>query len=189
MQSTGRLNEGAETEKCIDSEPKHPVETKSVRGKEHNSALHEPCVPSETKTTSSMKIRGSPEGIETHREYLFNSALGRLRNREQAEDVVQETFLAAFTSLRSFMGESSKRTWLTAILNHKVCDHLRHASRDRALFENLPLEHWPFRRTNSMGFGIPGQLSESRIRYSRSNRTCSYAPKGVASGYFNRTGR
>jgi RNA polymerase sigma-70 factor (ECF subfamily) len=158
MQSTGRLNEGAKTEKCIDSEPNQTVETESVSGKERNSTLHEPCVPSETKTTSSMKIRGSPEGIETHREYLFNSALGRLRNREQAEDVVQETFLAAFTSLRRFMGESSERTWLTGILNHKVCDHLRRASRNRALFENLPLDdHCESRAVahSVVGFTLP----------------------------------
>jgi RNA polymerase sigma-70 factor (ECF subfamily) len=94
----------------------------------------------ETKTTSSRAIRSSPEGIETHREYLFNTALGRLRNREQAEDVVQETFLAALNSLRRFTGESSKRTWLVGILNHKVCDQLRDASRNQALFGNLSLD-------------------------------------------------
>lgn len=59
------------------------------------------------------------EDFETHREYLFRSALSRLRNREQAEDAVQETFLAALTNVGGFSGNSTKKTWLAGILNHK----------------------------------------------------------------------
>src|ERR1700746_3503015 len=70
------------------------------------------------------------EDIETHREYLFQSALGRLRNREQAKDAVQETFLAALTNVGKFSGNSTEKTWLTGILNHKVCDQLRNACRN-----------------------------------------------------------
>ena len=90
MQMTRPLNECAEAEMCIVSEASQTVETTSVRGKEFlwnssNPALHRPCFPRKTKAASSSTIRSSSEGIETHREYLFNSALGRLRNREQAE--------------------------------------------------------------------------------------------------------
>ena len=98
------------------------------------------------------------EGIEAHGEYLFNSALGRLRNREQAEDAVQETFLAALANLEKFAGQSSKRTWLTSILNHKVCDQLRDASRNRALFGSLsPDDHLESKAVthSPVGFGLP----------------------------------
>jgi RNA polymerase sigma-70 factor (ECF subfamily) len=78
------------------------------------------------------------DGIETHREYLFHSALGRLRNREQAEDAVQETFLAALVNDGTFSRNSTRRTWLTGILNHKVCDQLRSTCRNRTLFQDLP---------------------------------------------------
>lgn len=84
--------------------------------------------------------RGASDDIETHREYLFNYALGRLRNWEQAEDAVQETFLAALTNVVGFSGNSTKRTWLTGILNHKVCDLLRNTCRNRALFRNLSMD-------------------------------------------------
>ena len=84
--------------------------------------------------------RGASDDIETHREYLFNYALGRLRNWEQAEDAVQETFLAALTNVVGFWGNSTKRTWLTGILNHKVCDLLRNTCRNRTLFRNLSMD-------------------------------------------------
>jgi DNA-directed RNA polymerase specialized sigma24 family protein len=51
----------------------------------------------------------APEDIETHREYLFQSALSRLRNREQAEDAVQETFLTALKNIGRCSGNSTKK--------------------------------------------------------------------------------
>ena len=83
----------------------------------------------------------SPEDIATHREYLFYYALNRLRDRGEAEDAVQETFLAALAADRTFSGSSTRRTWLTGILNHKVCDRQRQNSRDRSHFQSLPLNH------------------------------------------------
>lgn len=77
------------------------------------------------------------DGIERHADYLFRNALGRLRNREQAEDAVQDSFLAALNGAKNFAGNSSERTWLTAILKHKVCDQVRRACRDRATFESF----------------------------------------------------
>ena len=39
-----------------------------------------------------------------------------LRNREDAEDAVQNAFLSAYLHLRSFEGRSALRTWLTRIV-------------------------------------------------------------------------
>jgi RNA polymerase sigma-70 factor (ECF subfamily) len=53
------------------------------------------------------------------------------RNKEIAEDIVQETFLAALKSAKSFKGRSSAYTWLCSIAYHKVADHYRRQSRER----------------------------------------------------------
>ena len=81
------------------------------------------------------------EELGTHRKHLFQRALRYLRDPDQAEDAVQETFLAALSSDRSFSGSSTRRTWLTGILNHKVCDQLRRTYRNRTLFEYKILNH------------------------------------------------
>lgn len=47
---------------------------------------------------------------------LFKLAMSLAVNRQDAEDVVQETFTAAFTGLRTFAGRSSVKTWLNGIL-------------------------------------------------------------------------
>ncbi len=67
-------------------------------------------------------------GIERERSHLMRFARMRLSDAHAAEDAVQDTLLAALTSFGSagaFMGRSSLRTWLTAILHHKVMDVYR----------------------------------------------------------------
>jgi len=71
--------------------------------------------------------------VETHGDYLFNFAIGQVRDTNVAEDLLQETFLAALKSQDTFLGRSSERTWLVSILRHKICDHLRKTCRERAV--------------------------------------------------------
>jgi RNA polymerase sigma-70 factor (TIGR02943 family) len=63
--------------------------------------------------------------VDQYGDALFHFALARVSNREVAEDLVQETFLAAVKSQDRFKGQSSEKTWLFAILKHKVIDHYR----------------------------------------------------------------
>ena len=63
--------------------------------------------------------------VERYGDYLFNFALLRVNDREKAEDLVQETFLAGLKGKDRFMGKSSERTWLTSILKRKVIDVYR----------------------------------------------------------------
>ncbi|MEN9443603.1 MAG: polymerase sigma factor YlaC [Bacteroidota bacterium] len=60
---------------------------------------------------------------------LLRFAYMRVFSREIAHDLVQETFLAALRTRNNFRGESSEKTWLTAILKRKIVDHFRQKSR------------------------------------------------------------
>ncbi|MGC3957406.1 MAG: sigma-70 family RNA polymerase sigma factor [Verrucomicrobiota bacterium] len=78
--------------------------------------------------------------VETHGDYLFNFAIGQVRDTNVAEDLLQETFLAALKAQDTFSGRSSERTWLVGILRHKIYDHLRKTCRERAVrAEPLPV--------------------------------------------------
>lgn len=71
--------------------------------------------------------------VEAHGDYLFNFAIGQVRDTNIAEDLVQDAFLAALKSQGNFSGRSSERTWLVSILRHKLYDHLRKTCRERAV--------------------------------------------------------
>ena len=63
--------------------------------------------------------------VDSYGDYLFRYARARVHSDSAAEDLVQETLLAALQSMRGFSGESTTRTWLTGILKHKIIDHYR----------------------------------------------------------------
>ncbi len=71
--------------------------------------------------------------VEEHGNYLFRYALIRVRNETVAEDLVQDTLLAAFQGKGRFSGQSTERSWLTGILKHKIMDHFRRLARERTV--------------------------------------------------------
>ncbi len=63
--------------------------------------------------------------IDRYADYLFNYTIVRVKDRETAQDLVQETFLAGLKSMENFKGEASERTWLISILKRKIIDYYR----------------------------------------------------------------
>lgn len=98
--------------------------------------------------------------VDEHGDYLYRYALARVGRTEVAEDLVQETFLAALRALDSFAGRSSERTWLTSILKNKLIDRLRQQHRTLvaadvgmtdAWLDNLYSRHGLWRRALTPG--------------------------------------
>jgi RNA polymerase sigma-70 factor (ECF subfamily) len=63
--------------------------------------------------------------IKANNRRLYRLARGILRNDGEAEDVVQETYVRAFTRLADFRGESSLSTWLSRIAMNEALGRLR----------------------------------------------------------------
>jgi RNA polymerase sigma-70 factor (ECF subfamily) len=68
--------------------------------------------------------------VDLHGDCLYRYALIRVRHPEVAEDLVQETLLAAIRTYTNFRGTSSERSWLCGILKNKICDYFRKLARE-----------------------------------------------------------
>jgi len=68
----------------------------------------------------------------SHRGYLLRVAVLQLRDNDLAEDIVQDTLVAALQGAQGFSGRSSLKTWLTGILKHKIVDAIRRKTREPA---------------------------------------------------------
>jgi RNA polymerase sigma-70 factor (ECF subfamily) len=77
--------------------------------------------------------------VDDHGDVLYRYALARVRDATVAEDLLQETFVAALKAQEGFAGQSSERTWLTGILKHKLIDHFRKRSREVPFDPTEPL--------------------------------------------------
>lgn len=74
--------------------------------------------------------------LDRYGDSLYRFALQRVRDPATAEDLVQETLLAAWRAKDKFAGKSAERTWLVAILKNKLVDHLRRTRREAPLPES-----------------------------------------------------
>ncbi|MFT3954150.1 MAG: sigma-70 family RNA polymerase sigma factor [Piscinibacter sp.] len=61
----------------------------------------------------------------SHRDTLVRFAQRRLLDPVLAEDVVHDVFEAVLSGRAAFAGRSALRSWLTAILKHKIVDLVR----------------------------------------------------------------
>ena len=75
-------------------------------------------------------VTNPDQWVDRYSDSLFRYALTRLRRRQDAEDVVQETLLAALQAHRAFRGDSAEKTWLIGILRHKIVDRIRVVARE-----------------------------------------------------------
>ncbi|MDO8366633.1 MAG: sigma-70 family RNA polymerase sigma factor [Saprospiraceae bacterium] len=68
--------------------------------------------------------------VKKYSDILFRRAYFLTSNREVAEDIVQETFLAAVKAIEGFSWKSEPKTWLLGILSHKTADYFRQKFRN-----------------------------------------------------------
>ena len=93
--------------------------------------------------------------VEEHGDIMYRYAYVRLKDHAVAQDIVQESFLAAMKAQERYQGRSSERSWLMGILRHKLIDHLRKSAREvkmddlqpegfeeTFLFKETGIPHW-----------------------------------------------
>ncbi len=71
--------------------------------------------------------------VDRYGDLLYRFALARVADPAEAEELVQETFLAALQGLENFRHASRVSSWLVGILKHKIIDHFRRRARDAEL--------------------------------------------------------
>ena len=82
------------------------------------------------------KIQLDPDKwVDRYADYLFNYTIVRVNDREVANDIIAETFLAGLNSMKNFKGEASERTWLISILKRKIIDYYRRINSNKGKAE------------------------------------------------------
>ena len=99
--------------------------------------------------------------IDRHKDKAFNLAFRICCNREDAEEIAQDSFLKAYRALGSFKRKSSFSTWLYRIVYNTSVSFVRVKKK-----EVLSLEDFPADTRDFMGTGISEE--EAEIEYRRS---------------------
>lgn len=114
--------------------------------------------------------------MSSHRTYLVRYARRKLLDASLAEDLVHDVFEAVASGRARFDGRSSLRTWLTAILKHKIVDLVRERSRLAsldALLESEEAPASPWAQSEQPG---PQEQAEQRQRLRQTLRRIEALP-------------
>lgn len=84
----------------------------------------------ESPKNPTTQLTDPSEWVDRHGDVLFCYAIARVGDRHVAEDLVQETFVAALRS-GEYAGKAGEQTWFISILKHKIVDYFRLYSRER----------------------------------------------------------
>lgn len=147
-----------------------------------------------------LQVSNPEDWVNQYGNSLFRFALGRVRDSGIAEDLVQETFLAALRARERFLGTSTERTWLIGILKHKVMDHFRKISREAVVDEVEWLEtvgedesvfdqhgHWKSNGTAPKEWpSDPSSLVEQKEFWQVLNQALSELPPRMAMAFLLR---
>jgi RNA polymerase sigma-70 factor (ECF subfamily) len=93
-------------------------------------------LPRRRLVTPASSVAISWAEMVSHRAYLVRFAQRKLRDPTLAEDAVHDVFEAVLTGRASFAGRAALRSWLTAVLKHKIVDAVRRHARFDSLEED-----------------------------------------------------
>src|SRR5688572_32238716 len=76
--------------------------------------------------------------LNKYKGYAFSIALKIVKNREDAEEVVQDSFVRAFKALRNFRGDGKFSTWLYKIVYNTSLSKIRNKRMIMDTLETFP---------------------------------------------------
>ncbi|SEN63423.1 RNA polymerase, sigma subunit, ECF family [Flavobacterium sp. CF108] len=68
--------------------------------------------------------------VDRYKDMIFTLALKMVKNREEAEEVSQDTFIKIYSSLNKFKGESKFSTWIYKIAYNTCLDRLKKSKKE-----------------------------------------------------------
>ncbi|NHF61238.1 RNA polymerase sigma factor [Flavobacteriaceae bacterium TP-CH-4] len=100
------------------------------RKREHIDALLQECI--NGKQSAQLEV------YNRYYKAMFNTAFRIVKNSAEAEDVMQESFLNAFTKLHTFKGEVTFGSWLKRIVvNNSIYHYRKQQKKNEVALENI----------------------------------------------------
>lgn len=106
------------------------------------SELHDTREPAPQELSQDDRDRLFAEQAIPLIDQLFGAALGMTRNRADAEDLVQETFMKAYTKFHQYQQGTNIKAWLYRILTNTYITHYRKAQRSPKRSGGEEVEDW-----------------------------------------------
>ncbi|WP_111306718.1 RNA polymerase sigma factor [Confluentibacter sediminis] len=77
--------------------------------------------------------------VDRYKDLVFSLTMKMLKNREEAEEVAQDTFIKVYKSLNTFKGDSKFSTWIYRVAYNTCLDRLK---KNKKYFNDVPIDEF-----------------------------------------------
>lgn len=97
--------------------------------------------------------------VDQYKDLVFTVAIRTLKNREEAEEVAQDTFIKVFKSLKSFKGDAKLSSWIYRIAYNTCLDRVK---KNKKELKNSPIDEVRGEEVAEMGNALDGMVKQER---------------------------
>lgn len=124
--------------------------------------------------------------VERYTRMAYKTAFAVTRNHEDAQEIVQDAFLKAFSSLDSFQGKSKFATWLYRIIYHTALNKLE---KSKSYKNHIELMHVEEANNLSVNDSWDQLVGKDRLKYIGKALDCLSAEDRIALSLYYLDGR
>ncbi|TMU50577.1 RNA polymerase sigma factor [Flagellimonas algicola] len=97
--------------------------------------------------------------VDQYKDLVFTVAIRTLKNREEAEEVAQDTFIKVFKSLKNFKGDAKLSSWIYRIAYNTCLDRVKKHKKE---LKNMPIDEVRSEAVMEMGNALDGMVMQER---------------------------
>ncbi len=97
--------------------------------------------------------------VDRYKDLVFTLCLRMLKNREEAEEVAQDTFVKVYRSLDKFKGDSKFSTWIYKVAYHSCLDRLK---RNKKEYLNVAIDEFTEHQVKTIDNALESLIEEER---------------------------
>ncbi len=97
--------------------------------------------------------------VDRYKDLVFTLALRMLKNREEAEEVSQDTFIKTYRSLHKFKGDSKFSTWIYKVAYNSCLDQIK---KNKKLLNNVEINEFTEHQVKTMDNAFDALVEEER---------------------------
>jgi RNA polymerase sigma-70 factor (ECF subfamily) len=99
--------------------------------------------------------------VDRYKDLVFSLALKMVKNREEAEEVAQDTFIKVYKSLSQFKGDSKFSTWIYKVTYNTCLDRLKKHKREQHV---VPIDEFNTNQIKSLDNALDAMQDKERIQ-------------------------
>jgi RNA polymerase sigma-70 factor (ECF subfamily) len=97
--------------------------------------------------------------VNRYKDLVYTLAIRMIRNREEAEEVAQDTFIKVFKSLDKFKGDSKFSTWIYKVTYNTCLDRIK---KNRKHLNDVAIDEFIFNKLDTIDNALDNMINEEK---------------------------